>query len=639
MILALSHLLPLNGNNNMSRLLSFIVIFLFSVSTFAQPTQTQVETVAGKKYFVHIVKQGNTLFGIHQLYGVSVEEILQANEGVSDNLMLGQKVLIPISLSNEKFYGKHTVQKGETLYGISKQYDCSVQDLKNINVGLGEGVSIGQVIVVPLQDTKEAIKSEIQQAEPVQKSEPVARKEQYAVSYEDSIITHVVLKHETLYSIAKRYMVSTDTIVEINNLSSFKIRKDDVLKIPVKRVNYDIVEKDLNDLNKTDTVHFSSISTTYKDMYTVAIMLPLMLDKNESVMNQAMRLGQAREMFQTTKISFDFYQGFMLAMDSLKQAGLNVKVLVYDTKKDTSVIAGLMNKEEFKEVDLVVGPLFEHTIRYATKRCAEKQIRIVLPFNTDEKNLYNNPFVFKSVASDMTLMDGTVDYIVQHHAQHNVILVKPINQSDLALYERVRERFNEKIKAVKNPYNLKIVEASQGSTSGRELNAYVKSDTVNVFIIPSNDLTFVSGAMSRLNKVMNLNPYKSDFKVVTFGLEEWNKFEDLDVKYRNRLNQHYASYRYVDYNDPEGVEFVKAYRSHNGVDPNVYATQGFDIGMYFVSSLYLYGTNFDSALDFYRMNLVQNNFSFQPILPQSGQENQRVCIIKYDNYKLVPMQK
>ena len=69
--------------------------------------------------------------------------------------------------------------------------------------------------------------------------------------------------------------------------------------------------------------------------------------------------------------------------------------------------------------------------------------------------------------------------------------------------------------------------------------------------------------------------------------------------------------------------------------PNIYSTQGFDYGMYFLSALHLYGTNFDSGIMRHSLDLVQNDFLFQPVQQGSGSENRHVCIVKYDNYKLV----
>lgn len=618
----------------MKNILGVVVALFVSMSVvFGQPENASVEVIDGKKYYVHIVEKGNTLYGIHRMYEASVESILEANKGLSDNLELGQKVYIPISVSDTAHYGKHTVKQGETLYGISKKYKCSVDDLKNLNNSLTDGISPGQVIMVPKSSGNGAAPSEVIQSDPVVRTE-VVQKEEYNVIVTDSIVSHTVLAHETMYSIARRYMVSSDTIMAVNGMRNARIRKGDVLKIPIKKVNYTVTDKELSDLVKEDSTEFVDDASVFKESYNVALFLPLMLDRNDVEMNKPVRLNKVKEMYSTTKISFGFYQGFLLAADSLSKAGLNVNIYVYDTKKDTNEIGRIFKKPEFSAMDLVVGPLSRNTIKYTADKCHANKIRIVLPFKSDMDVLYHNPYVYKGVASNMTLLDGTVDYVLENHKYHNVILLKPTSASDLALYERVRDRFNKGIKNETGAYNLSIIESGLGSSGGRELNSLVKKDTVNLFIIPSTNLSYVSGAMNRLNKVMNMNPYAKNFKLIAFGLEEWNKFDELDVKYRNRMNQHYASYRYVDYNSEKGVEFVKAFRKAYSTDPNVYSSQGFDVGMYFLSALKLYGTNFDLAIDQHQMDLVQNSYRFKQIDKGSGRENQRVAIIKYNDFKL-----
>lgn len=617
----------------MIRFIAILVFFFFTANVVhAQPEKAIVETVNGKKYFVHIVEKGNTLYGIHKMYKTSVEDILASNKGMSDELELGQKILIPIPTSNVDYYTEHKVVQGETLYGISKKYACSVSDIQALNNGLSEGISPGQKLVVP------KFKNDIAQHGERIQTDPII-KETYDVTLFDSIIYHTVLAHETMYSISKRYMVSSDTILALNNLKTIKIQKGDILQIPVKKVSYTIEEKDLTTLVQPPSDTVRVVKGKRKDTYNIALILPLMLDRNETEMGKSLRTGQIREMYPTTRISFEFYQGFRFAADSLRKAGFNVKIYVYDTNKDTTVISKIFKQKEFEDMDLVVGPLFKSTIDFTVELCKKKQIPIILPFNSETSNLYKNPFVYKTVTSNMSLIDGEVDYILKSHHQHNIILIKPTSADDIALFERAREKLELGLKMYPNAYNVRFVETTIGSASGKELNNHIKKDTVNIILIPSANQTYVSNAMNTLNKVMNLNPYNKNLKVIVFGLEEWNKFDEIDIKYRNRVNQHYASYRFVDYNNGSGLAFVKSYRAQYGTDPNVYSVQGFDVGMYFMGALHLYGTNFENYMGKYKMELVQNSFDFKQAAPDSGFENKGVCVVSYDNYRLVKKSK
>jgi hypothetical protein len=396
-------------------------------------------------------------------------------------------------------------------------------------------------------------------------------------------------------------------------------------------VNYNILENEITDITK-DTIK-TALPLIMKSEYNVALILPFMFYQNDIEMSKAIKFGQVREMDPTTKIAFEFYQGFIFALDSLKKAGLSVNLYVYDTKKDTATIDQIFAKPEFETMDLVVGPLFPKTIAYAAKICQAKGIKIVLPFKTGPKVLHDNPYTFKAVTSNMTLTDGAIDYLLESHSNHNIVILKPYLDADIALYERARDRFNSNVKP--GGYNAKIIETSLGSSGGRELNALLKQDTTNIVFIPSNDVKFVTGALNRLNKVLNMNPYAKKMRVIAFGYEDWNNFDDIDVLHRNRLNQHFASYRYIDYNSLDGERFVQSFRNRTGIDPTVFSSQGFDIGMYFLSAMHLYGTNFQSALDIHSMPLTQNNFKFSEISAGSGYENISVSIVKYQNFQLI----
>ncbi len=617
----------------MKKITFLLIALLFSVLTYAQPGKVDVETINGKKYYVHFVQKGQTLYAIHQMYDVPVGDIVRANNNLEGGLQIGQKILVPIPLENPNYYDEHIVKKGETLYGISKQYKCTVDDLKNLNPELNEtAISIGQKIKVPLTTPKQNIEKEITDETIV--TDPTSTP-QSSISAKDSIIEHTVLAHETLYSISKRYMVSMQSIKELNNLKSSSVKQGDVLKIKVKNVNYEIIE---NPLDESRLIKDSlKAPVIKKDKYKVALFLPLMLNKNKSYMNKPLKPGQIPTLHPTTKIASDFYRGFVLAADSLTKAGLNVEIYVYDTKKDTNEIAKHLKKTEFKNIDLIVGPLSPNTIKYMANYCKTKQIKMIIPFKSPTKLLYQNPYIYKSTTSNLILMDGIVDYIIEHHVHHYVSIYKPTAQSDMALYEKARERYNTKINNKKGAMSPKIQELSLGQTGGRDLMSKLRKDTVNVIIVPSTNLKYVSGVFVRLNNYLNLNPYAKKLKIIVFGLEYWNssKFKDLDLKHRMRLHQHYASYRYIDYKAEKTKKMMLSYRKKYATDPEVYGVQGFDVGYYFLSALYLYGVNFDTKIENHQIQTVQNEFYFPQNSERNGKENRSVFIVEYKDYELI----
>src|SRR5699024_4272248 len=134
----------------------------------------------------YIVKKGDTLYGIANKYGVSVEELKRLNNLGSNSLSIGQVLQIPnvdVTQGNENIY---VVKEGDTLYSIASNYGMSVDELKSLN-NLGSNIlSIGQQLVV---DNKSASTTD----------------------------TYTVKAGDTLYSIASKYGLSVEELKRLNN--------------------------------------------------------------------------------------------------------------------------------------------------------------------------------------------------------------------------------------------------------------------------------------------------------------------------------------------------------------------------------------------------------------------------------------
>jgi LysM repeat protein len=89
---------------------------------------------------IYIVGQGETLYSIAKLKGVSIDEIKELN-GLEDNdLSVGQRLKIPVSSTTEYYI----VQAGDTLFGISKKLNITADKLKDLNGLPDNNISIGQ---------------------------------------------------------------------------------------------------------------------------------------------------------------------------------------------------------------------------------------------------------------------------------------------------------------------------------------------------------------------------------------------------------------------------------------------------------------------------------------------------------------
>ena len=595
-----------------------LVLLLSSFELFAQPGVAPQEEVNGVMCYVHTVESGNTLWGLQTMYGVKVEEIMKSNPKLSEGLQIGQQVVIPIPnyVKPLPVTSEYKVKKKETLYGLSRKFNTSVDELIQLNPELSNGLKKGQIIKVPgkIEDTVETTDPVVDPVidpvvEPKRTPNPFTVESEEGgqntveVSFSDSTIRHSVAANETMYSIARRFMVSIETLMKVNNLNTTKVKKDQVLIIPVKserivKVPIKVVPTGYDEEN-TDPIVFEE-----KPRYKIAVLLPFHLDYGP---------GYSKHV---SGLATQYYMGANLAIDSLKKMGLNADVFFFDSKNDTVAVLELLNSAKFENVDLVIGPFFPSTQNVVAKYCRENFIRMVCPVASKTKILEKNKLVYASVPSSLTLMKGMAEYVLRTHAHDNIILVKPTKEEDLLMYEAFRKAFNE------SPV-LGVSRPSLRETTIDGMKSFISTKTKNIIIMPTNTKNTAVKFMNSLNR--------SSFRarpdqIYVFGTKEWVDFTDINNLYKNKFNFHFASPNFIDYYTDEMITMNRAYRKEYNTDMSKMAVQGYDVMMYYCASFFL---------EVEGLNLMMNNFNMTSVSPVDGFENTNVYMIEQEEYELM----
>ncbi|MPM05636.1 hypothetical protein SDC9_51926 [bioreactor metagenome] len=108
---------------------------------------TSAGNVEGAEY---TVQNGESLSRIAKNFNTTIEYLRRLNPGISDNIVPGQKIRVPVISKPEPVDSAvyHTVVSGETLYSIAKKYLLTLAQLKTLNPGISDEISIGQQIIV-----------------------------------------------------------------------------------------------------------------------------------------------------------------------------------------------------------------------------------------------------------------------------------------------------------------------------------------------------------------------------------------------------------------------------------------------------------------------------------------------------------
>ena len=200
----------------------------------------------------YIVEKGDTLYGISNQFGVSVTELAELNNIKGSSLQIGKVLNIPKNNgSNPNNMFMYTVKRGDTLYSIAKKYNTTAKKIIDLNYLKSPNLSIGQVLRIPEMYTPE--------------------NEMILPNYTN----YIVERGDTLYSIAKKYNVSVDTIIKDNSLSTNTLNIGQTLKIRVPSADGNIIIEECIGPDYIPPADTTPIATTYTvksgdNLYSIA---------------------------------------------------------------------------------------------------------------------------------------------------------------------------------------------------------------------------------------------------------------------------------------------------------------------------------------------------------------------------------
>ncbi|HLP11492.1 MAG TPA: LysM peptidoglycan-binding domain-containing protein [Flavobacteriales bacterium] len=630
-----------------------ILVFMFlvvpAVSCFAQPANARIETYGGKEYYVHTVKKGETLSEIAKKYKSPLADVLNSNPGKENRIDIGDHIKIPVTNRNriavtppvrhtttgKEHVVEHKVEKGETIYGIAKKYKTTQEAIYELNPDAKNGISPGQTLKIQTTVDTESINHAVQTNK---LAEPKV------------LFDHVVLPQETIFSLSRKYNISQDSIKLLNNGLPDGLKANTTIKLaapesklalykswelnPVTIVNNNQASH-LTMVNPADSVANKTTPSVFKtgkkDVYNVGIMIPFMLDKNKDYMegqDQKLKLS----LYEPTRKALDFELGVEMALDSLKKAGINTNLNVFDVTKDSASYKKVFQTSEFKNLDLLIGP-FEW-IELTAKAAKENKIPMLIPVACSNKVMLDNPFAFKAITTSAVIADESSKFIVKNFKNENIILIDGRGKNDVGVQKSYKKYLNKYyFEQTDKKDSIRTMQLDFLSTN--TIENILRKDKMNVLIVPSNDFAYVSSTLSNLHKFLSKH-YHKDYKVTVFGTDEWITWDQMDILHKLKCNVHVPSPTSVDFDTLHVHQFIKGFRNRYKTDPDKYGMMGFDLAYFWMAGYAQYGLDFANMVQNYDVTMNQTRFVFNKMNETSGCLNKNVYILKYENYKLIP---
>ena len=354
-------------------------------------------------YFLHTIARGENLTSIAATYNVSVADIVRLNPGSDRLIKAGETLRIPQSKDNNGPQ-YHTIQPGETLYGLMKRYDVTVEAICKANPGLSESnFRSGQVIIIPAAD-KTADLPIIQSDQPASQSVVIPQQ-----SYRD---IHKVKRRETIYSICREYGITEEELIAANpELETEKLKRGKYIRIPFhKQMPVAPVVTPGESAMPTNSELFERINsdTKRKNQLKVAVMLPFML--NGGNQGEQMRM-------------VEYYQGVLMAINELKKNGTSFDIHTYDTQNNATTVRQILARSEMKDMDLIIGPGHATHIPAISAFSEQNKIRLVVPFTSKCDEVFGNPYLYQVNTPQSYLYSEVYEHFLRKFRGNNIIFV------------------------------------------------------------------------------------------------------------------------------------------------------------------------------------------------------------------------
>ena len=607
-------LLPLSIINTLQ--MKFIQALYLVAALSVAPVGMMAQTHSSDSYFLHTITKGQSLYSIASMYNVTTADIIKLNPGSSEQIKAGERLKIPQKNAGSGQQTFHTIQAGETLYKLTQRYGVTAQHICKANPGLSaENFRIGQVIVIPAQteSSEETIINEVKSAGAVSSaSTPLKPK---------CRDMHRVERKETIYSISRLYGITEAELIAANpELRTEKLKKGKFLCIPYTSAgnNQKEQEQPVSPTTiPTDNELFDKSKKENPKIATIkaAVMLPFMTDGS----------GNRDEQIRMV----EYYEGFLMAVDSLKEKGVSIDIYTYNTSSVKSILA----KDEMKNMNIIFGPAYPEQVKPVADFAKKNNIRLVIPFTSKGNEVFNNPSIYQINTPQSYLYSEVYEHFTRKFTNANVIFL------DAEDGDKDKADFIKGLKEELKGKHIPFTELKGEAITPESLKGAMNATLDNVFIPTSGTNIALIKLLPQLIVTLRDNP---DYRMQLFGYPEWQTYTNDHLASFYELDTYFYSSFYTNNLFPEAIRFSSAYRKWYSKDMSntfpKYGMLGFDTGYFFLKGLSQYGSNLEDKLNKVTVTPIQTGFKFERVNNWGGFINRKVFFVHFTkNYELIKL--
>lgn len=519
---------------------SLPLFYCFFASFLVRAQALPIIEKGGQKYYQYVLPEAQSLTRLQTLFQCDADQLLALNPGLERGLVAGQTIIVPVLRGPIS----HKVVPQQTLSAISRLYEVSLDSLYSWNPNAKTGLKVGQNILIKnavlpfeLNKTSQAV---------------VASQATFPHKLTDTLIKHTVLEKENLYAISKRYMVSVDSLLALNKLTSSRVSPGQQILVPIKQVKTTPVPvQAVPERQQQSSAEAFRFPVSKKEHYHIAVFLPFALDSSA---------GQNRFV---AAAALDYYMGMKMALDSLKSLGLSADIHVFDDNALSPSLEAVLQSKEMNAIDLIFSPLQEKQAKLVAAFAKEKGIPVVFPVQMSVALAQMAPNFISYTPSDPALVENLALHLHQFYQGYTVVLIN----SPIAADQLLEQKFKTAFASVSTTQSkLKLQEASWTN--------YQKYKPIG------GPQLLVSFSTDRAKVVGLLKAVALDSNILVVGQKDWLDFKELDAPQVRDQAFLVSLPSYFNYHQTQIIPFHKSFRKRYNTDLSKMACLGYDLTLH-----------------------------------------------------------
>lgn len=564
-----------------------------------------IVVIRGKSYYLHTVQPGQTLYSICKAYGANIDEVKSLNDKKDNALSLYEVLKVPYTdpfvQQDDKFY-YHKVVKGETFYSIARLYKIKPKRLLKFNEGYAQNqpLAVGAVVKLPLAEID------------------------LSVLGEEEIEASVGKKQE----IRPERPVQNETVKKVEEASVTDILQDALMQ-KNEKTEQEPEKETTTVIGATDKMeipdYISEVVMPVDPFVKVALLLPFSA-KDYPVFVDTLVEKMPVQISARSEQFISFYEGVLLAVDSLKNQGYKVNLKVFDTERSAEKMYTMVDEIDRFHPDLIIGPVYGSVYKALMDDLTNKNIPVIYPLSSRSEEFGVYPDFIQVNPSMKALTVAMSDWLREEAEEANLVCLNltgnEVSHSDL---EDIR-LFKEYMHRIGS---MNFYDWNTSAVPLDGLRLQLLPDRENIIILPTTKEAEVSKILPVLSALTD------GYRITVVGFPEWQTFTSVDHETYFKLNTKIFTYSYVDNTTEPAKRFALKYRKYFYTEPNNLAYKAFDMSLYFIELAAKYRDRTLDALEFYPRNGDFSRFYFQKMEGQAGKENQGFYIVNFgSDYRL-----